>query len=63
MEPKNALYRLDFDKTSYKEFDLAQSNFLRLVGAPNESFRLIIIYYMFKYPIGIKTNLLESLQS
>ena len=28
---------------------LARSEFLRPVGAPNESLRLIIIYYMFKY--------------
>ena len=28
--------------------------------APNESLRLIIIYYMFKYKFGIKTTLLQS---
>ena len=31
-----------------------------LVGAPNESLRLIIIYYMFKYTFGIETTLLVS---
>ena len=39
--------RLDFDKTSYKDLVFAQGEFLRLVGAPNESVWLIIIYYMF----------------
>ena len=31
-----------------------------LVGAPNESLRLIIISYMFKYTFGIETTLLVS---
>ena len=47
-------------KTSSKHIVLEQSEFLRLVGAVNESLRLIIIYYMFKYIFGIKTTLLES---
>ena len=34
-----------------------------MFGAPNESLRLIIIYYMFKYIFGIKTTFLESLRS
>ena len=29
-------------------------------GAPNESLRLIIIYYMFKFIFGIKTTFLQS---
>ena len=36
---------------------------LRFVGARNESLRLIIIYYMFKNTIGIKTTLVESHRS
>ena len=40
-----------------------RSAFLRLVAAPNESLRYIIIYYMFKYTFWITTTLLESLQS
>ena len=40
-----------------------QNEFLRLVGVPNESLMLIIIYYMFKYSVGTKTTLLESLSS
>ena len=34
----------------------ARTDFLGLVGAPNESLILIIIYYMFKYSVGIKKN-------
>ena len=34
-----------------------------MFGASNESLRLIIIYYMFKYIFGIKTTLLESLSN
>ena len=37
--------------------------FLRHIGAPNESLRLIIIYSMFKYTFGIKTTLLKSLRN
>ena len=37
-------------------------NFFRLVGAPNESLIIIIIYYMFKYSFGIQTTLIESLR-
>ena len=39
------------------------SDFLGLVGAPNESLILIITYYLFKYSVGIKTTLLESFGS
>ena len=41
----------------------ARNEFLRLVGAPNQSLIHIIIYYIFKYSIGIKTTLLVSLRS
>ena len=47
---------LYFGKTNYKDFVFVQNDFLRLVGAPNESLILIITYYMFKYSVGIKTN-------
>ena len=55
--------RLDFGKTTYNYFVLARSEFLSHIGAPNESLRLIPIYYMFKYTFGIKTTLLESLRN
>ena len=54
---------IDFDKTSYTDFALAQNEFLTLVEAPTESLILIIIYYTFEYTFGIKTTILESLQS
>ena len=54
---------LDFGKTSSTDFVLARNEFLRLVGAPTESLRHIIIYYTFKYIFGIKTTFLESLWS
>ena len=50
---------IDFGKTIYNEFVLAQREFLRLVQAPNKFLILIIIYYMFKYTFGFKTTLLE----
>ena len=40
-----------------------RNDFLKLVGAPNEPLIVIIIYYIFKYSVGIKTTLLESLRS
>ena len=52
---------LYFSKTSYNDLVFARNEFLRLVGVLNESLILIIIYYMFKYSVGIKTTLLESL--
>ena len=53
---------LDFDKTSYTDFVFGRNEFLRLVGAPNESLILIILYYIFEYTFVIKTTLLESLR-
>ena len=53
---------LDLGKTSYKDFVLARSGLLRHIGAPNESLRLIIIYYMSKYSFEIETTLPESLR-
>ena len=55
--------RLDLGKTSYKDLVFARSEFLKLVVDPNESLRLILIYYMFKYSVEIKKTLLESLRS
>ena len=47
-----------FGKPSYNDLVFARNEFLRLVGPPNESLILIIIYYMFKYSVGMKTTLL-----
>ena len=46
--------------TSYRR---ARSDFLWIVGAPNESLRLIMMYYTFKYSFGIKKIWLELLRS
>ena len=46
-----------------KDLVFARSEFSRLVGAQNESLRLIITNYIFKYTFSIKTTLLELFQS
>ena len=46
-----------------KRFSFARCDLLRLVRALNESLRLIIIKYMFKYSFKMKLTLLESLRS
>ena len=45
------------------DFVFARGDLLTLVGALNETLRLIIIQYMFKYSFRIKTTLIESLRS
>ena len=60
---KKFLWRLDLGKTYFKYLDLVRSEFLSFVAPPNESLRIIIKYYMFKYTFGIRTTLLESLRS
>ena len=62
-EPIKYFKRLYFGKTSWKDLVFARNEFLRLLGAPNQSLIHIIIYYMFKYSVGIKTTLIESLRS
>ena len=41
-------------KLLIRNFFISQSDIFRYFGAPNESLRLIILYYMFKYLFGIK---------
>ena len=53
---KNLFYRLYFGKTSYNDLVFARNEFLRIVGPPNESLILIVIYYMFKYSFGEINN-------
>ena len=54
---------LCFGKTSFMDLVFARNDFLRFVGAPNEPLIVIIKYDIFKYSVGIKTTLLESLRS
>ena len=63
LRSQKSILKAIFRKTSYKDLVFSQNEFLRLVGDPNESLILIIIYYMFKYSVGFKTTLLESLRS
>ena len=55
--------RLELSKTTYKDLVFARSEFLTFLGDPNESLRVIIIYYMFKCAFGVKTTSLVSLWS
>ena len=60
---KKYLKAMFFGKTCFKDLVFARNEFLRLVEAPNEPLIVIIIYYIFKYSVEIKTTLLESLRS
>ena len=40
-----------------------RGEFLSVVGAQNESLRIVLMYFMFKYRFRITTTLLESLRS
>ena len=46
LQSQNTHFRARFRKTSYKELVFARGEFLSIVGAQNESLRLIIIYYI-----------------
>ena len=50
-------------KPDYKHLIIARSEFLKLVGAPNESLRLIIIYYIFKYTFVMKKKTVSRVTS
>ena len=54
---------IDLGKTSYNDLVFTRGEFLRLVGAQNESLILIIMYYIFKNTSGTKKTLLESFRS
>ena len=59
----NTHFRARFRQTSYKVLVFARGDFLSVVGAQNESLRIILMYYMFKYWFVIATTLLESLRN
>ena len=46
---KKPVQGLDLGKTSYKDLVFARGEFLSVVGAQNESLRITLMYYMFKY--------------
>ena len=49
---QNTHFRAPFRQTSYKDLVFARVEFLSVVGAQNESLRIILMYYMFKYWLG-----------
>ena len=63
LRSQNTHFRARFMHTSYKDLVFARGEFLSVVGAQNESLRIILMYYIFKYWFGITTTLLESLRS
>ena len=63
LRSQNTHFGARFRQTSYKDLVLARVEFLSVVGAQNESLRIILMYYVFKYWFGITTTLLESLRS
>ena len=52
-----------FRQTIYKDLVFVRGEFLSIFGAQNESLRIILMYYIFKYWFGFITILLESLRS
>ena len=46
LRSQNTQFRARFRKTCYKDLVFARGEFLSVVGAQNESLRLIIIYYI-----------------
>ena len=63
LQSQNTHFRARFRQTSYKDLVFARGELLSVVVAQNESLRVILMYYMFKYWFGITTTLLESLRS
>ena len=59
LRSQNTHFRARFRQTSYKDLVFARGEFLNVVGAQNESLRIMLISYMFKYWFGITTTLLE----
>ena len=60
---QSAHFRARFRQPSYKDLVFGRGDFLSVVGGQNESLRIILMDYMFKYLFGITKTLLESLRS
>ena len=60
---QNTYFTARFSQTSYKDLVFAGGEFLSVVAAQNESLRVILMYYMFKYRLGMTTTFLETLRS
>ena len=63
LQSQNTQFRDRFRQTCYKDLVFARGELLSVVGAQNESLRIILMYFMFKYWFGITTTLLESVRS
>ena len=63
LRKQNTYFRARFRQTSSKHIVFARGEFLSVVGAQNESLRIILWYNMFKYWFGMTITLLESLRS
>ena len=63
LRSQNTQFRDRFRQTYYKYLVFVRGELLSVVGAQNESLRIILMYYMFKYWFGLTTTLLESLRS
>ena len=61
LRSQNTHFRSRFRQTSYKDLVFARGEIISVVGAKNESLRIILLYYLFKYLFGITTTLLESI--
>ena len=59
---QNTHFRARIRQTSYKDLVFAQGESLSVVGAQNESLRIILMYYIFNNLFGITTTFLESLR-
>ena len=60
---QNTHFRARFRQTSYKDLVFARGEFLSVVGGQNESLRVILMNYTFKYRFGMTTTFLESHRS
>ena len=57
LRSQNTYFRARFRQTSYTDLVFARGEFLSVVGAQNESLRIILMSFMFKYWFGITTTL------
>ena len=48
LRSQNTHFRARFRQTSYKDLVFARGEFLSVVGAQNESLRILLMYYMIK---------------
>ena len=52
LQSKKSIFKAIFRQNNYKDLVFARNEFLRIVGSPNQSLILIIMYYMIKLYFG-----------